>query len=230
MKAYFIQIAAVRFAARLLGRELVDNYAFHGSLPRYRSVHLNGIVQADGIDKVPEKAACFNFGSLCGDIICSRMEGYTDKELLNFEAEISRNFFLDMSPEKRGQYTDAELKKILKTFFRVFLKKAQIRTHTAKPGREDINRWLAGYYGLQQDYEPYLSSLVDAIITPDPAMKGKTAAFFDRKDEIITLAMDNFVPGAEHLKRISASEPLSVFGKILREIVLKVSDKPVKAT
>jgi hypothetical protein len=230
MKAYFIQIAAVRFAARLLGRGLVDNYAFHGSLPRYRSVYLNGIVQADGIDKVPEKAACFNFGGLCGDIICRYLEGYTDKELLNFEAEIARNLFLDMNSEKWGRYTDAELRKILKTFFRVFLKKAQIRTHTAKPGGENINRWLAGYYGLQRDYDPYLSSLVEAITASDPMEKEKTFPFFDRKDEIIALAMNNFVPDAEYLKRISAIEPLSIFGKILREIVLKVSGKSVKAT
>jgi hypothetical protein len=230
MKAYFVQIAAVRFAARLLGKDLVDNYAFHGSLPHYRSVYLKGIVQADGIDKVPEKAACFNFGSLCGDIVCNRLQGYTDKELLNLEAEISRNVFLDMSPEKWGRYTDAELRKILKTFFRVFLKKAQIRTHTAKPGGEDINRWLAGYYGLQQDFDPYLSSLVEEIITPDPVGKEKTTAFFDKKDEIIALAMNNPVPGAECLTRISSIEPLSIFGKILKEIVIKVSDKPVKAS
>jgi hypothetical protein len=227
MKAYFIQIAAVRFAASLLGRELVDNYAFHGSLPRYRSVYLNGIVQADGIDKVPEKAACFNLGSLCGDAVCRYLEGYTDEELLKFEAEIAKNIFLDMSSEKWGRYTDAELRKILKTLFSVFLKKVQIRTHTAKPGGENINKWLAGYYGLQQDYDPYLSSLVEAIITPDPAEK--IVPFFDKKDEILVLAMNNFTLNVERLKHISTTEPLSIFGKIVREIVIKISGKPVKA-
>lgn len=219
MKAYFIQIAAVRLAARLLGKELIDNYGFHGALPRYRSTHLDGIVGAEGIDEIIRKAGSFNFGHICGTAIGKYLDGIGTEDIIYMEAAVAQNLFLDMSPEKKGRYTDAELREFMGLIFHALLKRAQIRTHTAKPGAEDINAWLAGYYHLEQDYRPFVSSLLDAIISPDPALLKKHAAFFDKDDPLVVLALKDTTPAPALLKSAAGAAPRSTFGKILREIV-----------
>jgi hypothetical protein len=219
MKAYFIQIAVVRCAARLLGKELIDNYGFHGALPRYRSIHLTGITEANGIDGVPLKAGSFNLGHACNTAIGKYLDGSEAEDLLYMEAAVAKNVFLDMSPEKISRYTSAELREFMGLIFHALLKKAQIRTHTAKPGAEDINAWLAGYYHLEQDYAPFVSSLLDAIINPDPGMSKKHAAFFDKADPLIALALKDTAPAPDALKSAAAAAPQSVFGKILRELI-----------
>jgi hypothetical protein len=219
MKAYFIQIAAVRLAARLLGKELIDNYGFHGALPRYNSVRLTGITEAEGIDGVPRKADTFNLGNTCGKVIGKYLDEASAKDILYMEASVAQNLFLDMSLEKRSRYTDAELREFMGLIFHALLKRAQIRTHTAKPGAEDINAWLAGYYYLERDYAPFVSSLLDAIITPDPVFSKKHAAFFDKDDPLIALALKDTPPTQDVLKSAIETTPRSTFGKIVREIV-----------
>jgi hypothetical protein len=219
MKAYFIQIAAVRLAGRLLGKELIDNYGFHGTLPRYGSIYLKGIAEAEGIDGVPRKADSFNFGHTCGAVIDKYLSGAGPADILYMEAAVAQNLFLDINPEKRARYTDAELREFMGRIFHALLKKAQIRTHTAKPGAEDINAWLAGYYHLEQDYTPFVSSLLDAIISPDPVLSKTHAAFFDKEDPLIVLALENTAITPGTLKSVAGTVPRSTFGKILREIV-----------
>ncbi|MDR2019384.1 MAG: hypothetical protein LBQ14_01305 [Treponema sp.] len=219
MKAYFIQIATVRLAARLLGKELIDNYGFHGTLPRYSSIHLKGITEAEGIDGVPLKADSFNLGCACGTVIGKYLDGAGTGDILYMEAAVAQNIFLDMNPEKRARYTDAELREFMGLIFHALLKRAQIRTHTAKPGAEDINAWLAGYYRLEQDCAPFVSSLLDAIISPDPVLSKKHAAFFDKEDPLVALALKDAVPAPEALKSAAGTTPRSIFGRILREII-----------
>jgi hypothetical protein len=223
MKAYFIQIAAVRLAARLLGKELIDNYGFHGALPRYSSIHLKGITEAEGIDGVPLKAESFNLGHVCGTAIGKYLDGAGAEDILYMEAAVAQNIFLDMSPEKRALYTDAELRECMGLIFHALLKRAQIRTHTAKPGAEDINAWLAGYYQLEQDYAPFVSSLLEAIISPDPVMAKKHTDFFDREDPLIALALKDAAPAPNVLQSAAGTVPSSIFGKMLREIVASSS-------
>jgi hypothetical protein len=219
MKAYFIQIAVVRCAARLLGKELIDNYGFHGALPQYGSIHLNGITEAEGIDGVPLKAGNFNFGQACNVMIGKYLNGAGAKDILYMEAAVAENIFLDMSPEKRSRYTGAELREFMGLIFHALLKRAQIRTHTAKPGAEDINAWLAGYYQLEQEYDPFVASLLEAIINPDPGMVKKHAAFFDKTDPLIALALKDTAPKPDAVKSAAVTAPWSVFGKILRELI-----------
>jgi hypothetical protein len=210
MRAYFVQIAAVRMAASCLGKDLVDNYAFHGALPRFKGVTLDKVAETEGLDNVPAKAESFRFGLLCGKIIEKHLEKLSEKELLAFDAAVAKNFFMDMSPEKMAHYTDAELRTSMNLIFRVLLKKAQIRTHTAKPGGEDINKWLARYYKHEQDFAPYVSTLVDAILASAPEQE---RALFDKNDLVISLALKG-----SSQKEIP-QKANSLFGKILEEII-----------
>jgi hypothetical protein len=210
MRAYFVQIAAVRMAASCLGKDLIDNYAFHGALPRFKNIALGPVSETEGIDNVPAKAEGFRFGLLCGKIIEKHIQNLNEKELLAFDAAVAKNFFMDLSAEKTARYTDAELRTSMNMIFRAMLKKAQIRTHTAKPGGEDINKWLASYYGLQQDFAPYVSSLVDAILASSPE---KESSLFDKNDPIINLALKGKVT------KETPQNANSLFGKILEEII-----------
>jgi hypothetical protein len=148
MQAYFIQIAAVRLSARLVGKKLIDNYGFHGALPKFAPVHLRDIAEGEGIENVPGKTDCFNWGNKCSQSICKHLGELSKEESLYLDTVIVKNLFLNLSSEKKASYTDAELEGSLRVIFSALLKKAQIRTHTAKPGDEDINAWLAGYYQL----------------------------------------------------------------------------------
>jgi hypothetical protein len=219
MQAYFIQIAAVRLSARLLGKKLIDNYGFHGALPKFSSVRLSGITEGDGIENVPGKADCFNLGNKCSESIRKYLGELSKEERLYLDAVIAKNLFLNLSPEKRASYTDAELEEVLRVIFSALLKKAHIRTHTAKPGDEDINAWLAGYYQLQKDYDSFISSLINEIIDPNPDMMKKFAAFFDKTDSLIALALKDAPPAANEVKAAVSMEPVSSFGRILQEVV-----------
>jgi hypothetical protein len=219
MRAYFVRIAAVRLAARLLGKTLVDNYGFHGALPKFGGLALKNIKETEGIDNVSGKAGSFNFGTLCARAIEKVLGNPGEDESLFLDALTARNLFLDLSPEKRAAYTDAELEESLRLIFSVLLKKAQIRTHTAKPGDEDIHSWLAGYYRLEQDYEPFISRLTGQILSPDPLLEKKHPSFFSRDDALVALALAPAAPSPEAVKAAAGKEPGSVFGQVLQEIV-----------
>ena len=218
MNAYFLEIAVVRLSARLLGKELIDNYAFFASLPRFSPLKLKAVGEADGIDGVPEKAAIFNFGAACGRAIEKVLGKPSEEESLYINGEIARNLLLDLSPEKRALYTEAEIYASISTILDALVKKAQIRTHTAKPGYEDIDKWLADYYGLQKSYDSYLNSLVGEILRPSPGPAKKYSSFFDKKDPIIALALEKEIKEGA-LKTACEAEPKSTFGKILLEAV-----------
>ena len=218
MNAHFLEIALVRLSAKLLGIELIDNYAFHGSLPRFSPLTLKGVSEAEGIDHTPEKAANFNLGSLCGRIISKNLGALSEKDYLFLDAEIARNIFLDLSPEKTSIYTEGEIYSSVKLIIESLVKKAQIRTHTAKPGGEDINKWLSDYYDLQKGFNSFLSSFVEEIIRPDAEMKSKYPVFFDKQDAIIALALKQGF-NKDELKAAKESSPKAVFGKLLLEVL-----------
>jgi len=218
MNAYFLEIAVVRLSANLLGKKLIDNYAFHGSLSRFSSVKLQGVSETKGIENVPGKAECFNFGALCGRVIGKNLGKLSEKEALFLDAEVARQLFVDMSPEKRAPYTDAEIQSAMRTIITAMVKKAQIRTHTAKPGEEDINKWLAAYYSLERDFDGFVNSLVEEILSPNPELTKKYSSFFDKTDTIVSLALGkNISPNS--LKAACEAAPKSTIGRILLEVV-----------
>ena len=218
MNAHFLEIALVRLSAKLLGIELIDNYAFHGSLPRFKDLSLKGVAEAEGIEQTPEKAANFNFGALCGRVISKNLGTLSEKDYLYLDAEIARNVFLDLSTEKISIYTEGEIYSSVKLIIESLVKKAQIRTHTAKPGGEDINKWLSDYYDLQKGFNSFLSSLVGEIVSPNAEMKAKYPLFFDKQDAIIALALAK-AASKDELKAIKEITPKSAFGKLLMEVL-----------
>lgn len=217
---YFTQITTVKLAAKLLDRELYDNYAFHGALPRYLQLELGDIIEAEGIEDMPKKAESFRFGLLCGEVLQKYLSEYNEEELLLCDALVAREVFMDINPEKVSKYTQEQLKNNVSLIFKALFKRTQIRTHTAKPGSEDINAWIAGYYAYQKDYDDTVAAMTDAILFPNPTVDEK--AFFNPDDAIIALALRNSDPSEEGVSAVLENEPISVFGKILREIVTKV--------
>jgi hypothetical protein len=221
MNAYFLEAATVRLAANLLGVKLIDNYGYHGSLSRFSVLELRGISEGEGIEDVPRKAGCFNLGAVCGRMIDKHLGRLSEKEAVFIDAEIARNIFLDLSPEKQARYTDAEIESAMRVIFTSMIKKAQIRTHTAKPGEEDINKWLEGYYYLQKNFDSFVISLVEEIVAPDAKLVNKFSSFFDKDDPIVALALQkNNRP--ESLEIIYRNVPKSIFGKILLDVVQSI--------
>ena len=219
VRTYFVQIAAVRMAAVLTGRRLCDNYAFHGALERFSPLDIGVIREADGLPDVPEKADSFRFGQVCGRVLSKALAGYGAQELLLREAAVAKGVFLKLTPEAAAGYSPEALKAAVKTIFRALLKYAQIRTHTVKPGSEDINAWLAAYNSLLAGYEPCLEALTDRIVSPDAAQKAAMSAFFSRKDPLVALALRGFSPDAGALEKAVSAEPVSAFGVLLKEIL-----------
>jgi hypothetical protein len=213
LNAYFFDIVVVKLSSKLLEKKLLDNYGFHGALDRFSPITLKGITQGEGIENVPEKAACFNLGTACKRAIVKYLGKLSDKEAFFIDAETARIFFLDLSPEKRARYTDAEIQSAMRVIFTSLVKKAQIRTHTAKPGEEDINKWLAGYYGFQRDFDSFIISLVDEIMTPNAELTEKYSSLFEKDDPIIALALKKDT-GIEPLTIVYENKPTSICGKI----------------
>jgi hypothetical protein len=215
IQPYFVQIATVRMAARLLDKTLEDNYAFHGALARFAPLELGDIKEADGLDDVPRKADSFKFGQLCGKILHKHLAEYDSKKMLACDARIARETFMKLTPEATAKYAPDTLRDSIKTVFRALFKKAQIRTHTAKPGSEDINAWLAAYNGLANDYDQSIDALVEEIVAPSL----NTDDFFDRRDALIALALGSATPSAAQTDAAADGKPVSVLGIILKEIV-----------
>lgn len=212
---YFLLISAVRMGSRLTGVKLYDNYAFHGALRRFANLNIGEIVETEGIEDVPEKAESFIFGQKCGRVIEEYISGYETEIIYQCEALLANRLLMKLTPWDMMKYSSEELEKNITQIFRALIKRAQIRTHTAKPGGEDIHAWLADYYRLQKDYGEGLPVLVRAIINPDEKL---TAGFFSKKDPIIALALMEGDPTPEELSSAMEGEPETVFGRILRDI------------
>jgi hypothetical protein len=160
-------------AAALTGVRLYDNYAFHGALERFAPLDIGEIKDADGIPDAALKAESFKFGQACGKVLEAELRGYSPEELLLYEAAAAKAVFINGNPQPAD-------KENIKTVFRALLKYAQIQTHTAKPGGEDINAWLAGYYRLLTGYEPTLDALAELITSQDAELKERMNAFINK--------------------------------------------------
>jgi hypothetical protein len=219
LATYFIHIAAVRMAAALTGRTLYDNYAFHGALERFSSLDIGVIHDADGIEDTPVKAESFKFGQACGKALSAAIKDYDDIKKALCEAAIAKNVFLKLSPESCSKYSEAEQRDAIMVILRALLKHGQIQTHTAKPGYEDINAWLADYNRLSSGYEPTLSAFADWIVKPDEAQEKIMSGFFSKEDPIIAMALACQAQVAGAPDSALSATPVCEFGHILKTIL-----------
>lgn len=217
MKTFLVETALVNLSAKLLGVPLTDNYAVFGAMPRYRHLRLGDIREAEGIDDVPLKAGSFRFGVHCGGILEKYTNAWSEADWMLCEAQVVRECF---APIHRAEgLTAEEKKKSLLTFINALVKRAQIRTHTAKPGYEDINTWLERYYRMQKDYRNYLPRLVDAAVQPEEGELSHMERFLSPKDGLVRLALsDTFTEG--ELRQELEGEPDSILGRMLKETLV----------
>ncbi len=166
MRSYFLHIAAVKKAAEQEGIKLYDNYAYLGALERFADADVGEITEADGIADVPQKAESFVFGQKCGKKLREKLAGLGEDELFKLEASAAREMFI--KPDELKKYPPEKTADLKETFIKIIktlFKRAQLQTHTAQPGYENINAWLDAYHGLLEDYEPYINKLTEEVFT-----------------------------------------------------------------
>lgn len=219
MRTFFIEIAFIESAAALSGRTLTENYAVLGSLPRFSGNELKEVHAVKGMEDLEQRAESFRFGMNCEEILRPYTEGLTEEQRRICEARVARIFWangIDRIPQEEAEKVTATVKILLESL----VKRAQIRTHTAKPGSEDINLWLDRYHEMQKEYHAELDQFAGMIVTPVKEEKEIGEAFIDEKDPIVRAA----VMGDRAALQGALAEPASCsFGRALREILKKCS-------
>lgn len=178
MQSYFVEIAAVRLAAVLMDEASVvrfPQYAYAGMLPEYDGLQAAGIVQTDGIDDLPQKAASMRFGQHCARVMHIQ---HVATGLLEQAAVVAGMFYVP------GTQADAEQ---IGQLIRSLLRRAQLQTHTAKPGYEDINSWLVSYFELEDGLEAFTDQLSAAAA--QCLKTGEGTAFFDGRAPLTAMAL-----------------------------------------
>lgn len=208
MQSYFVEIAAVRLAAVLMDQKNAlrfPQYAFMGAIKRYGSLQAYGIVQTEGIDDLCEKADAFRFGQHCVRIMrIQHVKTGIDEQC----AVLAGLFYSDTEPK--------EPEKVKQTI-RALIRRAQLQTHTAKPGYEDINSWLEKYYVLSTQLPAFLDKASKKL--SDPEFMKEKETFFSRTDPLIKKALDEEALNGENLEKVICT---CTFGKLLRGICRKV--------
>lgn len=217
MRSFFIEIALVTSVARLSGTSLLDQYAVFGAMERYRNLKLGKISEAEGIDDVPEKAKSFCFGTFCAKALEKFTSGWDDSTRTVCEAQIAQIFFIPGI--NSTNYSPEQKKETLLTIFQALIKRTQIRTHTAKPGYEDINTWLERYYRLQQEYSAFLPVMVNAIVSPGEKELLIAKQFICAEDPLVRLAISREPVSPPVLAESLRQEPLCTFGKMLNMLL-----------
>ncbi len=224
MKTYLIEMAVINSAAQLSGLTLKDNYAIFGALKRFRSKSLGEVFAIEGLEDMEERAASYRFGNRCGRVMAEYVDGLTEDERLAVEAYIARTFFVPEIAED-STVSETDKKETLKIVIEALVKRAQIRTHTAKPGGEDINLWLDRYNKLQISYLDKLGPFVSEIIAPSEESLKLGERFIDRKDKIVELVLSGKIDGLDEALDM---EPTCTLGIFLREIINEERNQQIK--
>lgn len=213
MRTYMIEIALIESAAKLTGKNINNQYAVLGTLKRFRKKKLGEVHNIKGMEDLTKRAESFRFGALCQEHLIPYIDSLSQKEILAWEAKTAGLFLLPgMSEEAELAEKEETLNKVLKAY----VKRAQIRTHTAKPGSEDINAWLENYDMMQMEYQSELGNFVKAVLDPDPDMKKKGNEFINEEDGLVKALLDGDRESQWHAL---FTEPKCVFGIVLRRIV-----------
>lgn len=215
MRTYFLEMAVINSAAKLTNTTLVDNYAIFGAIKRFRNKSLGEVKVVDGIEDMEERAQSYRFGNRCAKVMAKYVDGLTKEEMSAIEAHVARSFF---APEIVTDVTvsESDKKETLKIVIKSLVKRAQIRTHTAKPGGEDINLWLNRYNQLQEVYSASLDSFINEIVTPSQESLKRGEEFMNDDDKVVALVLSGETDG---LAEALDTDATCTLGAMLREII-----------
>ena len=209
MKPYFFQIAVVRSAAQLTGFTLKDNYAYLGAMSQHLEMDPGPMPEIDGVPEVPVKAESFRFG------IDGQRGPYCD-------AAAARAFFTTIPAEGLSGKEAEESEAFFNQAFPALIKRSQIKTHTNKPGFEDINTWLERLYHLQKDLhaDTVIPEFCHVLVQLDVQKAEQyTAGLIDPADPLTALAIAQKSADAQTIRDLAAQTGGALFEQILREIV-----------
>ena len=204
-----------------------------------QAIHLLMENRADNIRTGYEPDECaqkevFLFGNLCRRETEKIPELANDDEeqALQQDAAIFRVYHArsmsgtgGMTDEMLRQHNMTPEEAVRKTedFLRIVFKRAIVRTHTFKPGYEDIQTWLRRFFRKQQQYEALLPRYAGAIVRPDPALVVKHLKhpdFYNPEDRLLRMAAvlrEQKSPEIGSLAEALNEEPgASVYGQALR--------------
>jgi hypothetical protein len=180
MQTYFVETLAIMLAGKLLQNEDIKqyiNYACCGALMVNKDIQAESIRQTEGIDDMLNKADAFRFGKLCAKVINRYMRDFDKQQVQCCEAAVA-NLFFGVNPD-----ADEKIKESIIVLIRAFTRRAQIQTHTTKPGYEDIDKWLENFYRLQAEYDHFVEQFAQKII--DAGKDKKVKEFINKDDPII---------------------------------------------
>lgn len=197
------QLAALQCATLLTNHQEAlqyPQYAALGLLRRYGGLQAAGIQETEGIDHVPQKAAAFRFGQRCARLM--RIQGLAEDAAT--EAAVAVGMLFD-KPLQAGD------KEQIKLLLRALIRRAQLQTHTFKPGYEDINAWLERFSAYEQCFDARLDALVQGMIR----LQGSQEALriFNPEDELIALALRREALGNRRAEDLAGN---SQFARLLR--------------
>jgi hypothetical protein len=194
MTANLMIVFAMQDAAKLLNRTVSDMELI-GALPRYASV--------DTSEAAPGLRAEFELGQRCGESIQTATAGWSEEETIRKEGLLASKHVL------KGATSQEELKALILALY----KRAQIKTHTHKPGYEDINAWLDRMYDLYQNFDPTVDAYAAAISAPV-----EDEEFYDDSDSLIAaLASGTIVSPAD------IPEQRSQYAQLLRDLCMDMA-------
>lgn len=183
-------------------------------------------------DQVAEQIA-FLFGHLCqwgtrqkiGPLAASHEEGiYHDAAVFRVYYTVGMGSDAGMAQEDldRLGVTQETAIRQMTTVLRALVKRAVMRTHTFKPGYEDIHTWLGRFYNTQAQYDIDVDRYAEAIIAPDQEKLQKHVIdpdFYDAGDSILAVAKalrDGKSVGSGEIAAAVGQEPKSLYGKALK--------------
>lgn len=220
MNTYFLRIAVVRSAARLTDTTLKDNYAFLGAMPQHLNMDPGPMPEIDGVPEVPIKGESFSFGVKCGKAVANVLPDLDGEKALYCDAAIARAFFTTLPAEGLSGKEAADAEDFFQKAFLALIKRSQIKTHTNKPGFEDINTWLERFYDLQKDLHKTIPEFCKVLVEPD-AKKAVdyTSGLFCTTDPLTALALSDTPVDTTAVKELANTPGGALFEQILKEIV-----------
>ena len=194
MTANLMIVFAMQDAAKLLNRTVSDMELI-GALPRYASV--------DTSEAAPGIRAEFELGQRCGESIQAATVGWSEEETIRKEGLLASKHVL------KGSTSQEELKALILALY----KRAQIKTHTHKPGYEDINVWLDRMYDSYQNFDFTVDAYAAAISAPV-----EDKEFYDEADSLVSA-----VTSGATVSPADIPEQHSIYGQLLRDLCLDMA-------